>query len=72
MSTEKILNVIGGLVTLGIGVRMIITQRATFNDEDNEPYMWVYGWRAVLTGAVFILVSLGLFASAAEGFGWLQ
>jgi hypothetical protein len=29
---------------------MIATRRATLTDEDDEPYMWVYGWRAVLVG----------------------
>jgi hypothetical protein len=67
MTGEQVMDVLGGLVTLGIGVHMIVTRRATFTDQDDEPYMWVYGWRAVLTGVLVVLFSLCFFASAVKG-----
>jgi hypothetical protein len=72
MTGEQIAEVLGGFVALGVGVQMIVTQRATFSDEDDEPYMWVYGWRAVLVGVVAVLTSLVFFASAAKCINWFH
>lgn len=72
MTGEQVADVFGGLVALGVGVHMIVTQRATFTDEDDEPNMWIYGWRAVLMGVFAVLSSLVFFASAAKWIDWFD
>ena len=70
MSGEQFMNILGGIAALVVGVHFIVTRRATFTDENDEPHMWVYGWRAVAIGVVALAVSAVFFASAAKWIEW--
>ena len=62
-SMEQFFSALGVLVALTLGAHAIITRRVAIGNEDDEPHLWFYGWRAVLIGCFSILLSLLFFAS---------
>ncbi|QCW24324.1 hypothetical protein FE772_00225 [Lysobacter enzymogenes] len=68
----KILTVLGGLLFIGMGVRAILTRRASFdwhigNGELrlDEPPTQVRGWPAVVVGVLSIGTGVGIIAKYA-------
>lgn len=73
MTGEQIMSALGGVAFLVIGVRAIVTRVVTITGEDgSEPHLWVYGWRAVAIGCLFVAVATVFFACASGYISWAQ
>lgn len=64
VNADQIASAIVGAVSLAYAVRTIATKRATFSSDEDEPDLWLYGWRAVLIGLCALLISALCIASA--------
>jgi len=64
VNADQIVSGIVGAVSLAYAVRTIATKRATLSRDEDEPDLWLYGWRAVLIGMCALLISALCFASA--------
>jgi hypothetical protein len=63
------MGLLAGIAALVFGLHALVTRRAAIGDDSDEPYMWLYGWRAVAIGCAAVLVAAVFFAAAA---GFIQ
>lgn len=75
MNIEQLSGLVCGITALVVGLKAILTQGIAVDlDDADEPNLWLYGWRAVAIGYLFVLVSFLGFAIAAgvmpASWGW--
>ncbi len=70
MTYQHLTEFLGGIVSLVFGLHTIVTKRATLSDENDEPHLWIYGWRAIAIGCLGLVAAVGFFASAAGMINW--
>ena len=69
MDMGRISDGIVGTMALVFGLHAIVTQRVTLADDVADDQIWLYGWRAVAIGLLFIAISIFCFACA---FGFIH
>lgn len=66
MNVEQLSGLACGLAALAVGLKAILTREVAITPEDeDEPDLWLYGWRAVAVGCGWILLACLCFAVAA-------
>ena len=69
MDIERISSGVVGTMSLVFGIHAIVTKRVTLADDVADDQVWLYGWRAVAIGFLFMVISAFWFALA---FGFIR
>lgn len=65
MSIDQFAALAGGLACLAVSIKAIANREIAMHlDDEDEPGLWLYGWRAVAVGCAWVILALLCFSVA--------